>query len=522
MVLFYLPIAAQVTADYHADQVDRFVNWERQFESIDASRAYLDDQVRQQREEGYLSFSIDSMRIDEPSVHYYIYVGQRFDLPSGLNAGHRQKLKKLDRLENNGYPFARLEINNSLDSSLLLSEAVIYPGPLVRFDSLILLQSPQLPAKVIGHHLGIRSGEIYNEELVEDADRRLRQLPFLQVVRNTSVIFSGQKARVLLGVEKRNANQVDGIVGFQPDADGKVSFTGEVQLDLQNAFSHLDAIHLRWQRVADNTQRLEFDIRYPYLFGSRLGVKAGIEQFRQDTTFNQVILNASLFTILENSSSFAAFISSRVVNDLLVSDTVPGSSTRTQQIGVDYEYNALDDRFNPRKGLFLNAGISYGDKEVQSGTGSSEQVSVDQYMAQADLGYFIPIKKRSTCLLQMTGQRMESDVIIPNELYRIGGLKSLRGFDEQSIRASSYLISTLEYRLLFDERSYLTAFVDYAWYEQDVLEGYLSDTPYGLGLGAAFGTAAGILNINYALGSQLGQAIDLQTGKIHFGYSALF
>jgi hypothetical protein len=43
------------------------------------------------------------------------------------------------------------------------------------------------------------------------------------------------------------------------------------------------------------------------------------------------------------------------------------------------------------------------------------------------------------------------------------------------------------------------------------------DTPFGFGAGISFETKAGIFSINYALGKQFNNPIELRSGKIHFG-----
>jgi hemolysin activation/secretion protein len=112
--------------------------------------------------------------------------------------------------------------------------------------------------------------------------------------------------------------------------------------------------------------------------------------------------------------------------------------------------------------------------------------------------------------------------IYRNELFRIGGLKTLRGFDEESIYASSYVIPTIEYRFLFGQNSNLLLFAEGAWYENSSNHQYLSDTPISLGAGINFDTKAGIFSLNYGLGNQFGNGFDLRNGKIHFGLTALF
>lgn len=104
-----------------------------------------------------------------------------------------------------------------------------------------------------------------------------------------------------------------------------------------------------------------------------------------------------------------------------------------------------------------------------------------------------------------------------NELFRIGGLKSLRGFDEESIHATGFAIFTLEYRYLLEENSYLYLFGEGAYVENVSRNISEYDTPYGFGAGISFQIKAGIFSLSYALGSQKQNPIDVKGGKVHFG-----
>jgi outer membrane protein assembly factor BamA len=107
-------------------------------------------------------------------------------------------------------------------------------------------------------------------------------------------------------------------------------------------------------------------------------------------------------------------------------------------------------------------------------------------------------------------------------LFRIGGLRTLRGFNEESIFASTYIIPTIEYRFLFSQNSHLLLFAEGAWYENTSNGLYVSDTPMSVGAGINFETKAGILTLNYGVGNQFGNGFDLRSGKIHFGLVKLF
>jgi len=147
----------------------------------------------------------------------------------------------------------------------------------------------------------------------------------------------------------------------------------------------------------------------------------------------------------------------------------------------------------------------------------SIQLKSVQYNAEITGDYFIPVFKRSVIDIGSKAGFISGEDIFQNELFRIGGLKTLRGFDEESILASHYLIWKTEFRYLIEQNSYLFAFVNGAYYERRQRNYFLRDTPLGFGAGITFETKLGIFSINYAIGKEFSNPILVRSGKIHFG-----
>jgi hemolysin activation/secretion protein len=104
----------------------------------------------------------------------------------------------------------------------------------------------------------------------------------------------------------------------------------------------------------------------------------------------------------------------------------------------------------------------------------------------------------------------------------MGGLNSLRGFDEESIYASTYAMGNVEWRFLLDKSSFLFGFVNQAFYELALVDKYIKDEPTGFGIGINFETKPGIFSLTYALGKQLNNAVSFRAAKVHFGIVSTF
>src|SRR5690606_38806875 len=111
-------------------------------------------------------------------------------------------------------------------------------------------------------------------------------------------------------------------------------------------------------------------------------------------------------------------------------------------LGVAYQIKRFDYQFNPTKGFGLATSFSVGRKELKKISALEEEfpsiydgviLNSTQYNGMANLNYFIPIGSRGTIKIGNQSAIISSENIYVNELLRIGGLKILRGFDEESI-----------------------------------------------------------------------------------------
>jgi outer membrane protein assembly factor BamA len=222
----------------------------------------------------------------------------------------------------------------------------------------------------------------------------------------------------------------------------------------------------------------------------------------------------------------SSLLSTRGLENLI---TLPDyADTRTGTYGLEISLTKLDYRLNPRKGYRILARLGAGNRRIDKNPALNPQVydglelNSIQYSGFLDADLFIPIKDRSVITPGILSGAITGSSIFENELYRIGGNNTLRGFDEESIFASIYSIINLEYRYLLEENSFLFLFANAAYYENTAINRSISDRPYGFGAGMSFETKAGIFTISYALGSQFGNPVETRTAKVHFGITSLF
>jgi len=173
------------------------------------------------------------------------------------------------------------------------------------------------------------------------------------------------------------------------------------------------------------------------------------------------------------------------------------------------------------RGIRLLGSIGTGNKkytDTQNPDELSTNIEDEKYFEiMSDVEIFVPIAIKNTIKIRNLSGFKKSNNLYENELFRIGGIKSLRGFEEESFTAAFFSITSLEYRYLFEKNSAFYLFFDYGYYSRPFNNLTISDTPFGFGLGVDFETRAGIFTLIYALGRQQSNPIEFNSGKIYFG-----
>jgi len=534
------------------------------YETKDEAQEEVNNIVASFRSAGYLLADIDSLVCDSVSCKAIMHSGTKYKwahlhkgnldddalastgfnerMYAGLVFTPREVSKLLERIlvyyENNGYPFARVKFDSVLiqDNAISAKINVAKLRP-VTIDSVVIIGTVNIHKKYLYRYLHIKQGSLYNEAQLKLVEKRIKQLPFLTQKQTQNVRITDKTTKLILFLDKKNANQTDGIIGLQPQPTGKTILTGNFNIKLYNSiFRNGELFSLAWQRLQYQTQSLNANIVYPYLFNTPLGVDYALTIYKRDTTYVNVQNNFGIQYLFNGLNYFKVFFKQNTSSILstsgLASATVlpDYANVSVNSYGISFFFEKLNYKFNPRSGISINVTVSAGTRQVKENAQINPELYngiklySTQYQADGNVAYYIPIFKYSTIKLAAQGGTINSPQLFTNELYRIGGLKTIPGVNEQSIYASTYGIGTLEYHFLFEQNSAFVLFGNYGWYQNSSYDfsagnpGLANhDTPYSFGAGVLFQTKAGIFQMNYAIGHQYNNDISLRTGKVSFG-----
>ncbi len=557
----------------------------------------LNSIITQQQEKGFLEYSIDSIYLHKDTLKLYTWRGKQYlFLPiKYINASH----KSLPNYEKNtfnpkriqasiektiafymqkGYPFAKCNITYQIRESH--TQYIIYE-PMVEidigqkyvFDSITFKGISPNASRLAQNIIDIHSKDVFNQKKVDNAVKLLNNSPYFEQCTIKELRFTKQKtAHVFIETKKKKSNYIDGILGVAPSntQQEKTQVTGNLKLSIVNPDWGGKILNIQWDKLVSSSQNLEVLFKQPYLFQSPIDVQFNLTIQKQDTTFLRRDIQGKAGYRLSaswalqggayNRNSYST-LRNNFKRDTLSTPLLP----RTQNLmfnfkqtlySVGIRHFTVNNLYAPQKGLDLNIELYAGYKNISKTQGIDAKIfeTVEKksfiYSAQVRCWQYVRLKPRQVGVLGFNGSTTGNPYLTVNDLYRIGGLKTLRGFNELSYFASTYLISTLEYRYFLEELSFVSLFVDYAWVQEKYKIAFLGtrevivnsqvkyqtyqyiqeknkwNNPVGFGVGMQlFMEKAGILSLAIALGKDTQQSatnVNIRQLKLHFGILTRF
>lgn len=565
------------------------IKFEYSFKDTSELQNQLFDILKQLHARAYLTASVDTFFRDSSAYTAYLFVGERYEWASLANGnvnqaflsaiGFRERLytgqpfyykevvqiqeKLLSYLENNGYPFAQVFI----DSVRIVGEEVaarIYyeKGPLITFDMIKIEGKSRNPKNqnkkkqvritpgFLSSYLSIRKGKLYSEKAIKKVLNRMNALRYLSMYQTPHVLFKDDKAQLNLFLMDRPASKIDVLFGFLPSKNAQTGlqtfdFTGNIDIDLVNPFGGGHRLQLKWQQLSLATSDLLVGFEWPYLLKTPLGIDFEFKLYKRDSSYIDIIVDFGLQYLFNGNSYIKAFwlnTNTNLINintqQILATRQLPKMlDIDKTSFGLEFYYDNLDYKYNPRKGFESKIMASFVIKNLRENNAIQELIdpqdsvfnfaslydtivkSTFQYRFTLEHSHFFQLWKWSTVMAKISaGIVVSKDPIYENETFRIGGSRRLRGFDEESILSTWYNVLTLEWRFLFGQNSYAYLFGDFCYTQRNTIGSFSQDFPIGFGVGVALETKIGVFGLSYALGTQQGNPISFNNSKVHFGY----
>jgi hypothetical protein len=381
-------------------------------------------------------------------------------------------------------------------------------------DDIVLEGYKKFPEGIRRNILRQYKGKVFNQENLQRIHNDFNALRFITQLRYPEILFKQDTTKVYVYLEKARPNTFDGFIGFSNDDKNNVVFNGYVDLLLNNVLNTGEKFNLFWKSDGMEQTTFNASLELPYIFRSSIGLKASLKIFKQDSTYQNTITDLNVgYYFSYNSKLFLGYQQSQSVdiqnlNNSTLSDFSNSFWTSTYEF-TDY---TIDDFLFPEKTiLFIKGGL--GKRDAKTGDSS-------QYFAQLNFSHNLYLNKRNIINLKNQTYYLNSSSYIINELYRFGGINSIRGFNENSLQANLYSAIMAEYRYVLSPAMYVHSITDYGYFQDDTSN--TKDNLLGLGFGFGLFTKTGLFNLVYANGSTKGQEIKLSNSIVHLSFKARF
>ncbi len=557
----------KINLEIHSDEIPLELNWIEKANNASGDSVLLElvlvKLINRLHAEGYLLASIDSTRYDINIMKVKLSIGKRFEwvnldqgnLPENIlnkvgyaEKNYNRKFVKSDKLkklfqsiieysENHGHPFASIRLDSIKLSGASLSGSLHYKaGPLIRFGSLKIIGSNSVKKSFLEKYLGVQPGFIYAEKKLKSIPGKLNSLIFITLKNQVYQTFQNDESSIYLEIEDRPVNKVDGVIGILPNegSNKKILVTGQLDLSLNNLFNSGKRLNIDWQRVRKESQFLNMDYLHPNLLNTNLNFNTSLNLLKEDTSFFNITAKFGLSYLFGSGFEFQLF--SKIKSGRLGSTKQfsaqnalpPFSDFDINSFGVRVDFRKLDHPVSPRKGLTYFIDFSVGSKKIKPNTDldpalySSIDLNDQQFEVKGGFATYQPLHNKWHLAIETEIAKLFNDNLFLNDLFRLGGLNTLRGFNQNFFFASEYLLLKLEPRYYFSRDSFVFVFYDQAFISQKISNMKSNDQPLGFGAGISLNVNNGVVNLAYAIGHSKNQPIDPNLSKFHFGYVAKF
>jgi len=391
-------------------------------------------------------------------------------------------LKRLTKhLNNIGDPFSKTQIiNPKIINDTLTTGLSIKNHKPRKIDQVIIKGYDQFPKSHISNYLEVIN-KPFNNSILENVSKNIQKLSFVTEIKKPEVLFSKDSTILFLYLKRKESNVTDGLLNFTSE-NKKLKFRGYLDLKLNNTFNKGEKINVNWNNFGNQKQNFKSSIYIPYIYNSKFSIDIAIDLYKHDSTFTNS--NFQLTTSYSLNSKNQLNFSYQSRNSSTNSQLSSLMSFQKTLFGVGYLLTSKN-----LKPIRLEANFYYGNRLIGSSNNTQTQFDIT-------LSKEFRLTKSLNLFLKNTSSKLISNNISQNELFRVGGPDSIRGFNYQSIFTDSYSLINNELRFQLSNNSQIYSIHDLGIFSINQTDTLL----YSIGLGYQIPSKNNLVNISFSKG----------------------
>ena len=422
---------------------------------------------------------------------------------------------KIALLEKKGYSLANLQlVNQRRIGNNLISDLQVKLNAKRNITDLVIVGYDKFPTGIKKAITKKAKKATFNQDNLKQINDTFDKLQFVNQIKYPEILFTTDSTKIFVYVEKSKPNKFDGFIGFSNDDKSKLTFNGYLDLQLQNILNTGEKFNLYWKNDGNKQTSFNIGTELPYIFKTPIGIKANLRIFKQDSTFQNTMTDLNLgYYFAYNTKAFVGYQKTTSV-DIQNTNSFSLNDFTNTFLTSSFEHLEL----NPDSFIFPEKSKVF----VKFGTGNRTIASqkTSQFFTQLDMNYNLNLNSKNSIFVRNQTFYLQSDDYIINELFRFGGINSIRGFNENSLQANAFTGIIAEYRYLLASNLYLHSITDFGYFQDKTAN--IEDRLLGLGFGFGLFTKNGLFNLVYANGSTSEQAIKLSNSIVHISFKTNF
>lgn len=452
----------------------------------------------------------------------HIYIGENFELLGASKATEIKPIAEVENfmnttlktLERKGYSLAKIQLVNFKTIHNELHADLKTDIEIKRIlNDIVINGYEKFPKSHTKNIKRIYRNKVFNQATLKNLSEDFNRIRFVKQIKSPEILFTRDSTKVYVYLEKTKPNTFDGFIGFTNDKK-KLIFNGYLDLKLQNILNGGEKFNLYWKSDGKDQKTFDANIEIPYLFKSPLGIKAQLNIFKQDSIFQNAKTALDLGYYFNYNTKVYLGYQSTESSDIQNTNSNTLSDFNNSFITSHLDFVAIDNNnilFPEKTVVYFKLGL--GKREANLGSES-------QFFGNLNLSHNLYLNKKNSINIRSQNFYLNSNTYIINELFRFGGINSIRGFNENSLQGNTFGSVLSEYRYAFNEGIYLHSIIDYGYYQDKTSN--TSNSLLGLGFGFGLATKNGLLNFVYANGSTKDQTIKLSNSIVHLSFKARF
>ena len=496
----------------------------------------IDRILQQVKKRGFFTARIDSISKTNKELIAYLDLGKKINeiiivtkkdntngiIDSGIDS---IKIKTrefsdltnqlLEQIDRKGNSFSEITyVNPLLKNDTLFLEMKISNSSSRKIDKVITRGYEDFPKKFISKYFLINKNTIFSKQKLNQVSALSNKLDFIKEKKAPEVLFKKDSTHLYLFLDKIGTSSFDGLVNFSSKENGKgLLLNGNLDLKLNNTFNTGEKFEIIWNKVSDEKTDFKINSYVPYFFNSKFSTTLEFYLYRQDSTFINTNFELKTDYSINQKSHASILYSSEKSNYLLNISNNDLASYSNYFIGLGYELkkSSTSNLYKYKNGLNLNLTI---------GKRKTDTESINQLKFHFSAFANVQINNRGYLNIKNESGLLTSKNYLLNELFRIGGANSIRGYNEQSIFTNGYSYSNIEFRYSLDTSSYLYSITD--------LGGYIENTTnkikklLGIGAGYQFRINNNLVNLGYVISTNSSTNAKLNSSRLVVRWTSFF